>query len=137
MDRYVKNFIVMSIVYLSIASVVGILMIVDSEFMNLRFIHSHFMLLGWVSMMIYGVGYHILPRFSGKLIKSKVVAEAQFWLANAGLIGLVLFYTLEIHIPKVTIYRPLTVFSGILEVISVFLFFYNMLATLLSKEEGD
>jgi cytochrome c oxidase cbb3-type subunit 1 len=88
-------------------------------------------------MMIYGVGYHILPRFSGKLIKSKVVAEAQFWLANAGLIGLVLFYTLEIHIPKVTIYRPLTVFSGILEVISVFLFFYNMLATLLSKEEGD
>ncbi|GBE36419.1 cytochrome C and Quinol oxidase polypeptide I [bacterium BMS3Bbin07] len=136
MDRFVTNFIVMSLVYLAVASVLGILMIVNPDFLTLRFVHSHFMLLGWVSMMIYGVGYHILPRFSGRLLKSKAMAEVQFWLANIGLIGLAISYTLGTYYSDAGIYRTLTVLSGLIEVFSIFLFFYNMLATLLAKEKG-
>ncbi|HEC97628.1 MAG TPA: hypothetical protein ENI58_05640 [Nitrospirae bacterium] len=136
MDRFVTNFIVMSLVYLAVASVLGILMIVNPELLTLRFAHSHFMLLGWVSMMIYGVGYHILPRFSGRLLKSKPIAEVQFWLANLGLIGLTISYTLGTYYTDAGIYRTLTVLSGLIEVFSIFLFFYNMLATLLAKAEG-
>ena len=134
MDRFVKSFIVMSIVYLAIASILGVCMIVRPSLLTLKFVHSHLMLIGWVSMMIYGVGYHILPRFAGKLIKSKAMAELQFWLANTGLAGMLGFYTLGIYNP-LDLYKGLTVASGALEVVSIFLFFYNMIATLYAKGE--
>jgi cytochrome c oxidase cbb3-type subunit 1 len=135
-DRFVKNFIIASILYLVISSLFGVLMMANHELLTLKFVHSHFMLLGWVSMMIYGVGYHILPRFSGKLLKNKALAEAQFWMANIGLLGMVTFYTLEIYKPETGIYQTLAVISGFLEVASIVLFFYNMIKTLFTNQEG-
>lgn len=137
MDRFVKNFIIASIVYLAVASVVGILMLINTNMLVLKFVHSHFMLIGWVSMMIYGVGYHILPRFSGRLIKSKTVGEVQFWFANIGLLGMVIFYTLLQSNPENGLYKSLTGLSGVLQLLSSILFFYNMLATLLAKDEEE
>ncbi|MFA4828459.1 MAG: hypothetical protein WC855_06650 [Thermodesulfovibrionales bacterium] len=132
MDRFVKSFIVMSIVYLAIASILGVCMIARPSLLTLKFVHSHLMLIGWVSMMIYGVGYHILPRFAGKLIKNKAMAELQFWFANIGLVGMLGFYTLGIYNP-LDLYKGLTIASGAAEVLSIFLFFYNMIATLYAK----
>ncbi len=63
MDRFARWFIIMSIVYLGLAAVLGIVMLGSDKAMPLKFVHSHLMMLGWVSMMIYGVGYHILPFF--------------------------------------------------------------------------
>ncbi len=133
MDRFVKNFIGMSILYLAAASIFGILMLGMPSLMPLKFVHSHLNMLGWVSMMIFGVGYHILPRFSGKPLKSPKMGEVQFWLANIGLIGMLLFYSLGTYNPETGVYRSLTVAFGLLEALSVFLFFYNMLATLYAK----
>ena len=48
-----------------------------------------------VSMMIYGWGITYF-RVCGKLIKSKAMAELQFWFANIGLVGMLGFYTLGI-----------------------------------------
>ncbi len=134
MDRFVKNFIGASIVYLFISTIFGILMLYNPELLRLKFVHSHLNMLGWVSMMIYGVGYHILPRFVGRMLKSKTLGEIQFYIANIGLIGMLLFYTLETFNPGNSIYRGLTVASGILEGLSIVIFFYNMIATLYSKE---
>ncbi|HET6516226.1 MAG TPA: cbb3-type cytochrome c oxidase subunit I [Thermodesulfovibrionales bacterium] len=125
MDRFVKNFIVMSIVYLAIASVLGICMLANPPLMHLKFVHSHLNMLGWVSMMIFGVGYHILPRFAGKPLKSPKMGEVQFWLANIGLVGMLVFYVLE--------NTALSSAFGVVEAFSIFLFFYNMLGTLLAK----
>lgn len=136
MDRFVKNFIGMSIFYLALASLFGILMLAHPSLLNLKFIHSHLNMLGWVSMMIYGVGYHILPRFVGRPLKSPKIGEAQFWLANIGLVGMLLFYALETSNPDLGIFRGLTVSFGVMEVFSVFLFFYNMLATIYAKSEA-
>ncbi len=44
--------------------------------------------------MIYGVGYHVLPKFSGKLIYSPALMKIQFWFANLGLIGMALGWTM-------------------------------------------
>jgi len=134
MDRFVKNFILMSIVYLTLASILGICMIGNPSLLSLKFVHSHLMLIGWVSMMIYGVGYHILPKFAGKFLKSKAMGELQFWLANIGLVGMLGFYMLDVYNPS-NLYRGLTITSGAVEVLSTFLFFYNMIATLYSKVE--
>ncbi len=135
MDRFVRNFIIVSILYLGIASVLGVLMALSPSFLSLRFVHSHLMLLGWVTMMIYGVGYHILPRFAGKLIKNKAICEFQFYLANIGLVGLVVFYTLSQQNPEVKIYRTVAFLSALAEVVSSIIFLYVMLKILLSKEE--
>jgi cytochrome c oxidase cbb3-type subunit 1 len=135
MERFVKNFILMSIFYFAVAAIVGVLMLVEPDMLAYKFVHSHMMLLGWVSMMIYGVGYHILPRFVGKLLRSVSMGVAQFWLANVGLLGMLLFYTLMQFHPEVPAYRSLTVLSGVVEVLSVLLFFYNMTVTLLGKAE--
>ena len=134
MDRYVKGFIVMSIVYLGIAAVLGIVMLANQNVMAIKFVHSHLNMLGWVSMMIYGVGYHILPRFMGRPVYSNKIGETQFYLANISLVAMLVFYTLNVYSPS-GMYRMLTVVSGAVQAITIFLFFYNMLMTLLTKVE--
>jgi cbb3-type cytochrome oxidase subunit 1 len=134
MDRFVKNFIMMSIVYLLLASILGIAMLWNQSLMALKFVHSHLNMLGWVSMMIFGVGYHILPRFSGRPIKYPKIGEIQFWAANIGLVGMLFFYSLSVYNP-LPAYNLLTVTFGIVEVFAAALFFYNMFATLLPKAE--
>lgn len=134
MDSYAKNFIIMSVAYLAIAGFMGVGMLWSPNLMSLKFVHSHLMLVGWVSMMIYGVGYHILPRFVGKLMKNKGMAELQFWTANIGLVGMLGFYTAMQYTPGNDTYRIMTVIFGLMEVLSVLLFFYNMMVTFLTKE---
>lgn len=134
MERFVKAFIAASMVYLVLASTVGIIMLVDPSYRYLRFAHSHLNLLGWVSMMIYGVGYHVLPRFAGKRLKSVLLGEIQFYLANIGLVGMLFFYTLPMVKPELSFQWPLALF-GIMEVLSIMLFFYNMAVTLFTPEE--
>ncbi|HEX9113807.1 MAG TPA: hypothetical protein VF888_05605 [Nitrospirota bacterium] len=134
MDRYVKGFIVMSIVYLGVAALLGIVMLGNQNVMALKFVHSHLNMLGWVSMMIYGVGYHILPRFMGRPVYSNKVGEAQFYLGNISLVTLLSFYTLNVYNPS-DMYRTLTVASGAVQALTIFLFFYNMLMTLMTKVE--
>jgi len=40
-------------------------------------------------MMVYGVGYHILPRFNGNPVAFPNLAIAHFWVANVALVGFV------------------------------------------------
>ena len=132
MDRFVRNFILVSIFYLGVASLLGLCMLWNPSLMSLKFVHSHLNLLGWVSMMIYGVGYHVLPRFSGRPLKYPKMGEVQFWAANIGLIGMLFFYTLGVLKPGAP-YPDLALAFGVVELVSIGLFFYNMLATLLPK----
>jgi cbb3-type cytochrome oxidase subunit 1 len=130
MDRFARWFIIMSITYFALAAVLGIAMLGSEKAMALRFVHSHLNLLGWVSMMIYGVGYHILPRFMGRPLYSQKLGDVQFWLANVGLVVMLASYTLNVYQPSPGLVA-MTVAAGIVELASVFLFFYNMLKTLL------
>jgi cbb3-type cytochrome oxidase subunit 1 len=132
MDRFVRNFIIVSIVYLGAASVLGVCMLWNESLLSLKFVHSHLNLLGWVSMMIYGVGYHVLPRFSGRPLRYPKMGELQFWTANIGLIGMLLFYAMGVYNPSQDFKLISVVFGGV-EVFSIVLFLYNMLATLLPK----
>jgi cbb3-type cytochrome oxidase subunit 1 len=134
MDRFVKGFIIMSIVYLGIAAVLGIIMLGNQNVMALKFVHSHLNMLGWVSMMIYGVGYHILPRFMGRPLYSNKIGETQFYLANISLVAMLACYTANVYNPNDTV-RTMTVVFGAVQALGIFLFFYNMLMTLLAKVE--
>ncbi len=108
-------------IYFVIGVLIGLEMVISPQKMTHIPLHVHFNLLGWMSMMIYGVAYHILPRFSGKPLYSEKMAEAHLWLGNIGLIGMVIFWAIYNK-------QLLFVFS-LIEVISILLFVYNMLRT--------
>lgn len=130
MDRFAKGFVVMSIIYLGISTIIGIVMLGHQNLLAIRFVHSHLNMLGWVSMMIYGVGYHILPRFMGRPLYSTRMAGWQFYLANIGLVGMLFFYVLNTYSASSS-YRFFMMVSSILEALSIVLFLYNMLMTLM------
>ncbi len=52
--------------------------------------HAHLMMAGFVGMMIFGIGLHVLPRFTGRALYSERLADANFGLANLGLAVMVL-----------------------------------------------
>ena len=51
--------------------------------------HAHLMLVGFIGMMIFGVGLHVLPRFTGRTLYSERIADLQFAFVNAGLVAMV------------------------------------------------
>jgi len=42
-------------------------------------------LLGFVTMMIYGIAYHVVPRFAGASLHSRRAPAWHWWISNAGL----------------------------------------------------
>ena len=132
MDRYTKGFVVASLVYFFLAAVLGIWMGGSDAAGWVRFAHVHFNLLGFMAMMIYGVGYFILPRFNGRTLRWPSWVPIHFFLANIGLIGMVA------TVPE----RPSTGFIlfSALSVISTGMFAVNLGATMLmepKKEEEE
>jgi hypothetical protein len=89
MDRYTKGFVVASLVYFFLAAVLGIWMGGTDAAAWVPFAHVHFNLLGFMTMMIYGVGYFILPRFNGRTLHWPSWVPIHFYIANIGLIGMV------------------------------------------------
>src|SRR3970040_2788217 len=134
MDRYTKAFVVASLGYFFLASLLGVWMGAGEAAGWVPFAHVHFNLLGFMSMMIYGVGYFILPRFNGRTLRWPSWVRLHFFAANAGLIGMVA------TAPE----RPSTVFALFagLSVVSVTMFVVNLGATMLlapaeAEGEGD
>lgn len=85
MDWYVRAFIKTSVVWLTFGFLLGIAMAIYPPWTVYRAAHVHVMLLGFVSMMIFGVAYHVIPRFSGRALYSERAAVWHWWMANAGL----------------------------------------------------
>lgn len=126
MSKITVWFIKSALIYLLLAMLLGLHMAVSGTAYPYRPIHAHFNLLGWMSMMIYGVGYHILPRFSGKPLYSDRLAEWQFYLANIGLVGMAIGWIIKtMHGDN----KILLIFS-IIEASSAVMFVINMFKTI-------
>jgi cbb3-type cytochrome oxidase subunit 1 len=85
MDWLVRAFIKSSVSWLALGVVVGIAMGVHPVWTVYRTAHMHIMLLGFVTMMIFGVAYHVIPRFAAHPLHSRRAAVVHWWLANVGL----------------------------------------------------
>lgn len=128
MSRLTIMFIKSSLIYFAIAALAGLEMtFVPEHYGALMPMHAHLMLLGWISMMIYGVAYHILPRFSASPLYSDKLANVQFYLAHIGLIGMAAGFALRNYMSGGGII--LAIFA-VIEATSVVMFAFNMLKTL-------
>jgi hybrid cluster-associated redox disulfide protein len=117
MDRYMKAFVVMSMVYLLVGAVLGISLAWNMASLQLRFAHVHLNLLGFMAMMIFGVGYFILPRFSGRTLRLPGLVAVHFWASNLSLLGMVVLYS---------VWDPGWLVCSILQAFSAALFLGNV-----------
>ncbi|MCC7040645.1 MAG: cbb3-type cytochrome c oxidase subunit I [Burkholderiales bacterium] len=83
-------FIAAALVYALVGGLVGLAWLADPSLVpgNALRLHAHFMLVGFVGMMIFGVGLHMLPRFTGRSLYSERAADVQFVVTNVGLIAM-------------------------------------------------
>lgn len=135
MSRVTKLFILAGLIYLSIGVTIGALLTVFPDGIGwLLAMHAHTNLLGWVSMMIFGVSYHVLPRFSGRPLYSERLAGLHLILSNTGLIGLIISWPLSKTYYGVALLQLLFTGSALLYAISAYLFVYNLGRTVFAKE---
>lgn len=128
MDIFVVRFIRSSLIWLAVGAALGLWMIFDPSVLAYRPAHMHANLLGFVSMMIFGVAYHVIPRFAGTPLASRRNAGLHVWVANAGLALMVGGFMLRIH--DATIGGYLLRIGGLLGFAGIVLFITNIWQTL-------
>ena len=131
MEPIIVWYLRMSIFYFIAGALIGVAMLIwPDEAGYYISVHAHLNLLGFMSMMIYGVGYHILPKFSGRNIYSPLIMNLQFWFANAGLIGIAVSWPLVIRDLDLSLTNNILIISAFLSLASVILFSFIMLKTI-------
>jgi len=131
-DSYAKAFIRASLLWFIAGITLGLAMAIHPAWVIYRPAHAHMNLVGFVVMMIFGVGYQMLPRFFGHPIHSKGLAAAHVWLANLGLGGLVAGFLLAPHIGARSI--RVTSWGGAVLDLGAYGFVYNMWRTFAAAE---
>lgn len=85
------NLLRIAVVYLFVGALLGLAMGITQKFV-LAPVHAHLLLLGWASLALAGIVYHLYPPASATRL-----ARLHFWLHNLGLpvfmIGLALLLT--------------------------------------------
>jgi cbb3-type cytochrome oxidase subunit 1 len=127
MDSFAKSFIRASLLWFVAGITLGLAMAIHPAWVVYRPAHAHMNLVGFVVMMIFGVGYQMLPRFFGHPIHSRKLAAAHFWMANLGLAGMVAGFFLAPSIGEKSI--PVTATGGLIWAFGAYGFAYNMWMT--------
>ena len=132
MSKTSLGFIFSGMIYLLIGITLGVLFSFVPETRVLRSVHAHLNLVGFIVFLIFGIAYHILPRFRGRPLYSERLAWWQFWLASIGLVGLLISMSVGAYQPLNSL-RYLQAAFGALLALSIYLFVYNMLRTLIPR----
>ena len=128
MEPFVRNFLRSSLLWLGAGVIMGVWMTVDPGAIVYRPAHMHANLLGFASMMIFGVAYHVIPRFTGTPLRSRVLPTVHLVVANAGLATMVAGFLLRGMAPDVS--RIVLPVGGALSAFGAFLFIGNIWLTL-------
>ena len=131
MDRYPRLFILAAIGYLLTGVVLGVGFTAgELNPATLRFVHIHLNLLGFMAMFIFGVAYHILPRFNAAPVKHPGLIGMHFWFVNAGLVGMALA-AIAGGVYGTGLPHAAFLAGSILETLGIFIFAFNLIPVLL------
>ncbi|HET8654610.1 MAG TPA: cbb3-type cytochrome c oxidase subunit I [Longimicrobiaceae bacterium] len=129
MEPFIRNFIRSSLVWLGVGVLIGLSMaFFPAQALVYKPAHVHANLLGFVSMMIFGVAYHVVPRFTGNPLHSRTLARTHLWLANLGLSLLVGGWILRVRVWKTG--GTLVEAGAALSAVAMSFFIYNLWRTL-------
>ena len=131
MDWFVRAFLKSSLAWLALGVTLGVAMAVHPVWTLYRMAHIHMLLLGFVAMMIYGVGYHVVPRFTGSPLHRPRAAGWHWWIANVGLALTAVGFALRAH--GLDIATPVLACGGTLSAAGAYVFVYLLWRTLDAK----
>lgn len=135
MGRVTQFFIIASLFYLCLGVTIGVLLaIFPGAIVGFLPMHAHTNLLGWVSMMIFAVAYHVLPRFSGRPLYSDRLADMHLILSNIGLIGLIITWPLSRYYLTTFAVRIIFPVFALFYAVASYMFVYNIYKTVFAKE---
>jgi cbb3-type cytochrome oxidase subunit 1 len=127
MDWFIKAFIRASLAWFAAGVALGLAMAAHPIWVVYRPAHTHMNVVGFITMMIFGVGYQLLPRLFGHALWSRKLAIAHWWLANAGLAVMVAGFMTAPHIGARS--APITTTGGVLFVAGALGFVVNLWRT--------
>ena len=124
MSTYSKWFVVSSLLYLLLGGILALLMAWQPSWIFiLRFSHIHAMVIGWITLMIFGLGYHVIPRFCGKPLVNNRVQATHWWLANIAMMGMIGVPILKNIFPHFSSLLKMSfIFFGSLQFIGILIF---------------
>lgn len=130
MSEYPKFFIKAALIYLGLGILLGIAIGTMPEWsVRIRFVHIHLNLLGFMTMMIAGVAYHVLPRFAARGVPWPEGVKYHFIFHNVGLVGM-----LSAHLAggfwKSGLIHFLFVLFALMVAIGLFFMIFNLYAVL-------
>lgn len=128
MDWFVKAFIKSSVTWLALGVTLGLAMAIHPGWIIYRPAHLHMVLLGFVTMMIYGVAYHVIPRFVGFPLHSRRAAGWHWWMSNVGLLLMVAGFMVRANSGAVV--TALLSIGGVLSALGAYTFAYVLWRTL-------
>lgn len=128
MDPFSRVFLKASLVWLSLGVTLGVAMLVWPWMAVYRAAHLHMNVLGFVAMMIFGVAYHVVPRFTGNPLHAPGLTRWHFWASNVGLALLAAGFIARAHAPETV--KPVLIAGGLLAACGAYLFAYNVWRTL-------
>jgi cytochrome c oxidase cbb3-type subunit 1 len=95
MEWFIRAFIRSSLLWFAAGIALGIAMSIHPAWVIYRPAHAHMNVVGFLTMLVFGVGYQLLPRLFGHPLYSTRLAAAHLYLANLGLAGLVLGFMMR------------------------------------------
>ncbi|HET9065097.1 MAG TPA: cbb3-type cytochrome c oxidase subunit I [Gemmatimonadales bacterium] len=128
MERHVIGFLRAALLWLLFGTALGFTMAVHPAWIVYRPVHVHAMLLGFVTMFIAGVGYHVLPRFSGTGLASPRLADLHLLVANVGLVVLECGFIARVRAGHLA--PTLLAIGGTLSLVGAWMLVWNLWRTL-------
>lgn len=131
MEWHARAFLKASLAWLSLGVTLGVAMAVHPAWAIYRTAHMHMNLLGFVTMMIFGVAYHVLPRFTGHVLWSPRLPAGHWWAANVGLTLMVTGFVCRLSDGVAgQVGAALLGAGGTLSALGAYAFAYNMWRTI-------
>lgn len=97
MEWFIKAFIRASLLWFGAGILLGVAIAVHPAWVIYRPAHAHMNVVGFLTMLVFGVGYQLLPRLFGHPLRSRRLAVAHLFLANFGLAALVAGFMVRPH----------------------------------------
>jgi cytochrome c oxidase cbb3-type subunit 1 len=127
MEWFIKAFIRASLLWFAAGIVLGVAIAVHPQWIIYRPAHAHMSVVGFLTMLVFGVGYQLLPRLFGHPLRSPRLAITHLFCANGGLAGLVLGFLIQPHGQSDA--RWVTATGGLLFALGAMLWVYNLWRT--------